>query len=151
MSDDDIIRQRIAGSSVRAIAKAQSTSVSAINEAIYSWAESAIDDKLRKHPLALGLARLDEVEETFYAHTLGGDVSCGALVILERRCVMLSLHTPQTAVLQIVEEAGPKETSTYRIERAPISQPGRTTIPPLTKCRCSRPDARVPAPTASVR
>jgi hypothetical protein len=87
-------------------------------------------------PPRIGARPLDEVEETFYARTLGGDVSCGALVtkILERRCVMLGLHTSQTAVLQIVEEAGPKETSTYRIERAPISRPGRTTIPPLTKC-----------------
>jgi hypothetical protein len=31
---------------------------------------------------------------------------------------MLGLSTPQTAVLQIVEEARPKETSTDRIERA---------------------------------
>jgi hypothetical protein len=30
--------------------------------------------------------------------------------IIERRCVMLGLHTSQTAVLQIVEEATPKET-----------------------------------------
>jgi hypothetical protein len=37
--------------------------------------------------------------------------------IIERRCAMLGLHTPQTAVLQIVDEARPKETSTDRIER----------------------------------
>jgi hypothetical protein len=30
---------------------------------------------------------------------------------------MLRLHTPQTAVLQIVDEARPKETSTDRVER----------------------------------
>jgi hypothetical protein len=28
--------------------------------------------------------------------------------IIERRCVMIGLHTPQTAVLQIVEESAPK-------------------------------------------
>jgi hypothetical protein len=32
---------------------------------------------------------------------------------------MLGLHTPQNAVLQIVDEAKPKETSTDRIERVP--------------------------------
>ena len=31
---------------------------------------------------------------------------------------MLGLHSPQTAVLQIVDEAKPKEPSTDRIERA---------------------------------
>jgi hypothetical protein len=30
---------------------------------------------------------------------------------------MRALHTPQTAVLQIIDEATPKETSTDRIER----------------------------------
>jgi hypothetical protein len=38
--------------------------------------------------------------------------------LIERRCVILGLHTPQTAVLQIVETSAPKETSTDRIERA---------------------------------
>lgn len=46
-------------------------------------------------------------------------MQCGALAtkIIERRCVMLGLHTPQTAVLQIVKEAKPKEKSIDRIER----------------------------------
>jgi hypothetical protein len=48
-----------------------------------------------------------------------GDVQSAALVskIIERRGVMLGLHVLQTAVLQIVDEATPKETSTDRIER----------------------------------
>jgi hypothetical protein len=37
--------------------------------------------------------------------------------IIERRAVMLGLHTPQTALLQIIDEATPKETSTGCIER----------------------------------
>ncbi len=120
MSDDEIIQQRIAGRSVRAIAKAQHCSVAQVNEAIDRWAATAIDDKIRKTTLALELARLDQLQETFYARALEGDVQCGALVakLIERRGVMLGLHTPQTAVLQIVDEATPKETSTDRIERA---------------------------------
>jgi hypothetical protein len=70
-------------------------------------------------PLALELARLDELQEVFYQRALEGDVQCGALVtkIIETRGVMLGLHTPQTAVLQIVDQAKPAETSTDRIER----------------------------------
>jgi hypothetical protein len=38
-------------------------------------------------------------------------LQCGVLVtkIIERRGVMPGLHTPQTAVLQIVDEAMPRE------------------------------------------
>jgi hypothetical protein len=83
--------------------------VAAVNEAIDRWAASAITDKLRMQSLALELARLDELQETFYARARDGDVSCGALVtkIIERRCVILGRSTPQPAVLQIVEEAAP--------------------------------------------
>jgi pyridoxal/pyridoxine/pyridoxamine kinase len=51
---------------------------------------------------------------------MNGDVQSAQLVakLTERRCVMLGLHAPQTAVLQIVQEAAPKETSTDRIEAA---------------------------------
>jgi hypothetical protein len=80
MNDDTTFRQRIAGRSVRAFAK------------------------------ALGLGGICRSR---------GDVSRGALVtkIVERRCVMLGLHTPQSAVLQIVDETKPKETSIDKIER----------------------------------
>jgi hypothetical protein len=37
-------------------------------------AASAIDDKMRRDTLALELARLDELQETFYARALDGDV-----------------------------------------------------------------------------
>jgi hypothetical protein len=42
MNDDDIIRQHIDGRSVRAIAKAQRTTVAEINEAIDRWVDQAI-------------------------------------------------------------------------------------------------------------
>jgi len=51
---------------------------------------------------------------------MNGDVSAGLLVekLIARRGVMLGLHAPQEAVLRIVEESAPRETSTDRIERA---------------------------------
>jgi len=116
MNDDEVIRQRISGRSARAIAKAQATTVAEVNKALDRFTETTIDDKVRRHTLALELARLDELQETFYARALEGDVACGALItkIIERRCVMLGLYTPQTATLQIIEAAAPKETSTER-------------------------------------
>jgi len=121
MNDDDdlIVRQRIAGRSVRAIAKALSISVADVNRAIDRWAETMVNPAVRKQTLALELARLDEMQLRFYEHALEGDVPSGALVakLIERRGVMLGLHTPQTAVLQIVDEAKPRETGIDKIER----------------------------------
>jgi hypothetical protein len=57
MNDDDdfIVRQRIAGRSVRAIAKALSISVADVNRAIDRWAETMVNPALRKQTLALEL------------------------------------------------------------------------------------------------
>src|SRR5262245_45160030 len=89
-------------------------SVAEVNKALDRFTETTIDDKTRKHTLALELARLDELQETFYARALEGDVQCGALItkIIERRCTMLGLYTPQTATLQVIEAETPRETST---------------------------------------
>lgn len=77
MDDDQIIAQCIAGKSVRAIAKAQGTTVAAINKAIDAWAETAIDDKIRKNTQVLEPARLDELQETFYRRARGATCSAG--------------------------------------------------------------------------
>jgi hypothetical protein len=76
--------------------------------------------ELRKRSLRLELERLDQLMEVFYRRAVNdGDVQSGLLVtkIIERRCVVLGLSTPQQAVLQIVDNATPKETTTDRIER----------------------------------
>jgi hypothetical protein len=119
---------------VRAIAKARRTSLAEVNEAIDRWADQAITDTARKHGLALELARLDDLQEVFYQRALDGDVSCGALItkIIERRCVMLGLHAPQLATLQIVEEARPRETSTDRIERVLVELSAQSEDDPTT-------------------
>jgi hypothetical protein len=74
MNDDEVIRQGINGRSARAIAKAQATTVAEVNEALDRFTETTIDDKIRRHTLALELARLDELQETFYARAFEGDV-----------------------------------------------------------------------------
>jgi hypothetical protein len=120
MNDDTIIQQRVSGRSARAIARAQGCTLAEVSKVLDRFTETTIDDKTRKHTLALELARLDELQETFYARALEGDVACGALItkIIERRCVMLGLYTPQTATLQVIEAEVPRETSTERLRAA---------------------------------
>jgi hypothetical protein len=56
MNDDDIIRHRIDGHSVRAIAKAQHTTASKMNETIDRWTDSTVNDKIRKHSFVLAMS-----------------------------------------------------------------------------------------------
>src|SRR5215467_9672221 len=102
MNDDTIIQQRVSGRSARAIARAQGCTLAEVSKVLDRFTETTIDDKVRKHTLALELARLDELQETFYTRALEGDVACGALItkIIERPCTMLGLYTPQTATLK---------------------------------------------------
>ena len=120
MNEDTIIQQRVSGRSARAIARAQGCTLAEVSKVLDRFTETTIDDKTRKHTLALELARLDELQETFYARALEGDVACGALItkIIERRCTMLGLYTPQTATLQVIEAEAPRETSTDRLRAA---------------------------------
>ena len=120
MNDDTIIQQRVSGRSARAIARAQGCTLAEVSKVLDRFTETTIDDKTRKHTLALELARLDELQETFYARALEDDVACGALItkIIERRCTMLGLYTPQTATLQVIEAEAPRETSTERLRAA---------------------------------
>jgi len=89
--------------------------VSEINEVIDRWSSVALTAEARKHGLALELAGLDELQQTFYEKALGGDIASGDLVekVFTRRCV--GLHAPQTAVLKIVEESTLKETASTRL------------------------------------
>src|SRR5262245_42010046 len=120
LDGEDIVQARIRGESVRSIAKRLSCTLAEVHKVLDRFAETTIDEKTRKHTLALELARLDELQETFYARALEGDVACGALItkIIERRCTMLGLYTPQTATLQVIEAEAPRETSTERLRAA---------------------------------
>lgn len=62
-NDDKIIEARIAGRSVRAIAKAQGCSVAEVNRVIDFWADQTITGRIRKHTLTVELARLDELQQ----------------------------------------------------------------------------------------
>jgi hypothetical protein len=85
-----LIQQRIYGRSVRAIARTHGCAVTEVNAVIDRFADATIDEKTRKHSLALELARLDQLQETFYTQALEADVQSGALMakLIERKCVM---------------------------------------------------------------
>ena len=117
LDGEDIVQARIRGESVRSIAKRLSCTLAEVHKVLDRFAETTIDEKTRKHTLALELARLDELQTVFHDRALAGDVHCGALVakIIERRCTMLGLYTPPTATLQVIEADAPRETSTDKI------------------------------------
>ena len=61
MNDDEIVQQRVSGRSARAIARAQGCTLAEVTRVLDRFTETTIDDKTRKHTLALELARLDEL------------------------------------------------------------------------------------------
>src|SRR5215471_9680393 len=120
LDGEDIVQARIRGESVRSIAKRLSCTLAEVRKVLDRFAETVIDDKTRKHSLALELERLDQLQQVFGARALEGDVQCGALVakIIERRCTMLGLYAPPTATLRVIEAEAARETSTDRIAAA---------------------------------
>lgn len=81
MDEDPIIAQRISGKSVRAMRRRPTSAWPRVNRVIDAWAETVIDDKIRKHTLVLEFARLDELQHVFYRRAIDdGDVQSGMLV-----------------------------------------------------------------------
>src|SRR5262245_47367782 len=118
--EEDIIEQRIRGRSVRAIAKAHGCGVRDINQILDRFAEATIDEGVRRHALALELARLDRLQEIFYQRGCEGDVASAALVakLVERRCCILGLTAPPATTFTVIDQVAPTESSTDRIAAA---------------------------------
>jgi hypothetical protein len=123
LDGEDIVQARIHGESVGSIATRLSCTLAEVHKVLDRFAETVIDDKTRKHSLALELERLDQLRQVFGARALEGGVQCGALVakIIERRCTMLGLYTPPTATLRVIEAEAPRQRSTEQIEAASIA------------------------------
>lgn len=117
---DAVVKERVAGKSIRTIAKMHDISVATVNTIIDRWADSELHEKLRKHSLCLELMRLDELTTVFHVMAAEGDTVAGALTlkISERRGQLLGLHVPQTQVLQIVDAASKEPSTTDKIEQA---------------------------------
>jgi hypothetical protein len=59
LEGEDIVQARIRGESVRSIAKRLCCTLAEVHKVLDRFAETVIDDKTRKHSLALELERLD--------------------------------------------------------------------------------------------
>ena len=70
-----------------------------VNKALDRFTETTIDDKVRRHTVALELARLDELQETFYARALEGEVGRCA------ECTVLAVARLKASEMGIIDTA----------------------------------------------
>jgi hypothetical protein len=120
MDEESVVRARIRGQSIEKIARARRVSAAEVHAVLDKYCERTLNPDVRRHGLAIELARLDRLLEAAWPKAMGGDLAAIAIAekLSARRCVMLGLHAPQEAVLRIIEESRPKVTSTSRIEAA---------------------------------
>jgi hypothetical protein len=119
--DEEIIRLRIAGASVRAIAKQLGCTAGDVNRAVDRLANTILDVRYRTRTVALELERFDRLGMRFFAMALNGDVAAGSLLvkISERRGDLLGLNSPiKVDVIDAQRQAQPVATSTDRITAA---------------------------------
>jgi hypothetical protein len=119
--DEKIFRERLAGKSVRRIAREFGRSVEEVS-AVISRMCQPISPEMRKQVLQLDLERLDELQQVFYEKAREGDASSAwiTIKISERRSALLGLDIPaqlRADPVQLTIATAP-ETSTDRIRRA---------------------------------
>jgi hypothetical protein len=120
--DSQIFRLRLAGMSVRAIAR-QFRLTPAQVEAIVTGQCTPVTKQMKAHAFELELERLDELQSAFYAAAMAGNPQAAAITIkiYERRAAMLGYDAPSAIRLdpvQLVEAAKPQENSTDKIKAA---------------------------------
>jgi hypothetical protein len=120
MDEDAVIAARIRGLSVERIARSRKRGVTPeqIHDVIDRCADRVLTPDARRHALAIELLRLDRLMETAWPKAMGGDLAAIAIAekLSARRCVMLGLHAPTTAILKIIDESAPRVTSTQELE-----------------------------------
>ena len=119
INDDEVLKARVAGKSVRRIALDHGVSEDAIGAILDQRAGELMTEKSLRQALMLELQRLDDYVETFHPRALEGDPVCGALCvkISERRATLLGLNAPLGHAVQIIHKTEPQAqpTSTKRI------------------------------------
>lgn len=118
--EQKILRHRIAGFSEYHIAKTEGITVGEVKRILRNYAHGVLDDDCRRNHLALELARIDMLQQQYYAKAMNGDLQAAQFVskLIERRCVMLGLHTPQMHTLQIIDNTTQRKSTTDRLEAA---------------------------------
>jgi hypothetical protein len=120
--DQQIFRLRLAGESVRTIARQFRLTPDQV-EAIVAGQCTPVSTQMKAHAFELELERLDELQAAFYRAAREGNVGAGAITlkIFERRAAMLGHDAPASVRIdpvQLVEAAKPQETSTDKIKAA---------------------------------
>ena len=113
---EQVLRLRIAGSSVRDIARHFNISIQEVNRRL-DRALGTIDNKTRSRALMIDLELLTHLQRPFVKLAMQGDVAAAALVlkIAERRACYLALDAPtRIDVLQQVEVHQPNSTERLR-------------------------------------
>lgn len=102
INDDDIVQQRITGKSARD-RQGQGNPLADVNCALDLFTGATFNDKVRKHTLASSAPDLMNCRKSYTRGPSKADVASAQLLteIIWRRCVMLGLHAPQTAVLRL--------------------------------------------------
>lgn len=118
--EDKILLQRVMGKTTCAIARDTGITEAEVERIIADHTDSTLVADIRKKSLALDLTRLDLLLKVCMSRAVRGNMQAvlAALKIIQRRCTMLGLHTPQLHTLQIVDATTPKQTSTDRLEAA---------------------------------
>ena len=135
MDEEGVVRARIRGQSIEEIAKARRVSVAEVHAVFDRFCDRTLTPDARRHGLAFELARLDALLMAAWPKAMGGDLAAIAIAekLSARRCVMLGLHAPTTAILKIIDESAPRVTSTQELEAtldAPIEDgPADAQIP----------------------
>ena len=96
IDDDEVLRARVAGRSVRRIAREHGCGEDTVNAILDQRASELMTDQSLRRALMLELQRLDVYVETFHARAVEGDPVCGALCVKvsERRSSLLGLNAP---------------------------------------------------------
>ncbi|WP_027584024.1 hypothetical protein [Bradyrhizobium sp. Ai1a-2] len=118
--DDQIVKLRLTGVGVRAIAKQFSISTAEV-ERVIDRMLAHIDAGFRVRTARLELERLDLLHRAYFAKALSGDTAAGQLLvrIAERRSALLALDSPiRVDIVERQHEVTPAPTSTDRIRAA---------------------------------
>lgn len=118
--DDRILKMRLAGASIRTIARENQCTIPEINAVIDRLVDQ-IDNKYRMRTIAIELERLDHLHRAYFAKALQGDTAAGALLIRigERRAALLALDSPvKVDVISLQREVEAAPSSIDRIEAA---------------------------------
>jgi len=120
-TEERIIEARVMGAGIAQIAKSEGITPREVRRVVDLFTEHTLDPSMRKEHLALEVARCDRITRAFTRRALEKCDYRAVNVLfraIERRCIILGVHSPTRHVLQVIDDTDRKTTSTDRIEAA---------------------------------